>query len=179
MELFLNHSTQQIDETDTQQAEIKKLLMSIRTTAMNMMAGREHCVTELRHKLSAKMHNKYNELSDDIELEQLIDNVIQQLLDDHLLDDRRYTESFINSRISKGSGPIKIRHELNDRGIASEVIDDFLDDSDEFWQEQLKKVRSKRFGQQLPTSYQEQSKQSRFLYQRGFGAELIKRCFKD
>ena len=102
-----------------------------------------------------------------------------QEIDDRLLDESRFTECFIRSRINKGSGPVKIRHELMNRGISRELTDDYLDNSYEFWQEHIEAVRNKRFGNQYPKDYKEQSRQSRFLYQRGFSGELIQRLFNE
>jgi len=159
---------------------LKKELASIRMSAMNILAGREHSTDELRQKLRRK-HNKHEAYSGDSsdQLELVIEKVIEQLLHDKLLDDARFTECFIRSRIIKGSGPVKIRHELINRGISSELSDDYLDNSYEFWQEYIEAARNKRFGSQYPTDHKEQSRQSRFLYQRGFSGELIQRLFNE
>ncbi len=165
---------------------LKKELASIRVSVMNILAAREHSIDELRQKLRRK-RSKYTTL-DDFDgrpeyLESLIETILEQLLEGKLLDESRFTESFIRSRINKGSGPVKIRHELKSRGISSDLASDFLDNveiyTDEFWKEHIEAVRSKRFGAQYPTDYKEQSKQSRFLYQRGFSGELIQRLFNE
>ncbi|MCK5648400.1 MAG: regulatory protein RecX [Gammaproteobacteria bacterium] len=164
---------------------LKKELASIRIAAMNILVGREHSIDELRQKLKRKL-KKRHALGDDSDasveskrLELLIETVLEQLIDDRLLDESRFTECFIRSRINKGSGPVKIRHELMNRGISSELTDDYLDNSYEFWQAHIKAVRNKRFGKQYPKDYKEQSRQSRFLYQRGFSGELIQRLFNE
>jgi regulatory protein len=170
----------------------KKHIASIRMTAMNILAGREHSVDELRQKLKRKL-NKSEEASANAEGSYTgaegsdstadgstqIEIVLQQLVIDKLLDDARFAECFIRSRINKGSGPVKIRHELTIRGISNELTENFLDNSYDFWQEHIDKVRSKRFGAQYPDDYKEQSRQSRFLYQRGFSSELIQRLFSE
>ena len=164
---------------------LKKQLASIRMAAMNILVGREHSIDELRQKLKRKL-KKPDALSDNSDasveserLELLIETVLEQLIDDRLLDESRFTECFIRSRINKGSGPVKIRHELMNRGISRELTDDYLDNSYEFWQEHIEAVRNKRFGNQYPKDYKEQSRQSRFLYQRGFSGELIQRLFNE
>lgn len=164
---------------------MKKELASIRFSAMNILAGREHSLTELRNKLRQKARRNLEKAEQQKEavapeqFDDLIEIVLQQLLQDKILDDGRFTESFVRSKISKGKGPLKIRHELMERGISSELIDDYLDESYDFWQDTIAAVRSKRFGDQYPENYKEQTKQSRFLYQRGFGSELIRRLFND
>ena len=155
--------------------KVKKELGAIRISAMNILAAREHSIVELRRKLDKKFskHNDFDSLNE------LIEIVLQQLLDDNLLNEARFTECFIRSRINKGSGPVKIRHELMERGISSELSSDYLDDSYDFWLQHIEAVRNKRFGIQLPEDYKEQTKQSRFLYQRGFSSEFIRRLFNE
>ncbi len=167
---------------------------------MNILAAREHSVAELRDKLRTKMlqqasykqysrHSKNSdnqnmdfaepEVSDTEQIDAQIEQLLSQLINDNLLNDERFAESFIRSRQAKGQGPVKIRHELQNRGLTAELIDDYLDDSWELWQETLENVRQKKFGAQLPKDYKEQAKQSRFLYQRGFGPEMIRRLFNE
>ena len=176
---------------------LKQQVLSVRIVAMNILAGREHSIVELRHKLHQKLmwrlnrKQKSDSLADSVlcadsdsdfkvrsdsnaSQEALIETVLAQLLDDNLLNEKRFTECFIRSRIAKGSGPIKIRHELMKRGIPNDLISDFLDESVEFWQQHIKKVHDKRFGDCLPDNAKEQNKRSRFLYQRGFSGELIR-----
>jgi len=154
---------------------VKKELRAVRISAMNILAGREHSIIELRKKLK----KKFSKNDDIVHLDELIEIVLQQLLDDNLLNEARFTECFIRSRINKGSGPVRIRHELMERGISSELTNDYLDDSYDFWQQHIEAVRNKRFGIQLPEDYKEQSRQSRFLYQRGFSGEFIRRLFNE
>ncbi len=172
--------------------QLKKQLTSIRISAMNILAVREHSIAELRKKLKLKFSSKKNVIRDekvqaqDQELNNELNNelkaaqieaVLQQLLDDNLLNESRFAESFIRSRITRGSGPVKIRHELLERKISNELIAEHLEMSYDFWHEHLKAVHYKRFGEQIPDNYKEQNKQSRFLYQRGFSGECIRRFF--
>jgi len=154
---------------------VKKELRAVRISAMNILAGREHSIVELQQKLK----KKFSKNDDIAHLDELIEIVLQQLLDDNLLNEARFTECFIRSRINKGSGPVRIRHELMERGISSELTNDYLDDSYGFWLQHIEAVRNKRFGIQLPEDYKEQIKQSRFLYQRGFSGEFIRRLFNE
>ena len=163
---------------------LKKELAAIRISAMNILAGREHSIDELRQKLKRKLiqrntSNDDNHLSDTGQLELNIEILLEQLVDDNLLNETRFTECFIRSRINKGSGPVKIRHELVKRGISNELTNDYLESSYEFWETHIETARSKRFGKHFPKDYKEQSRQSRFLYQRGFSGELIQRLFNE
>lgn len=169
----------------------------MRIKAMNILAAREHSVSELRQKLRTKWLKKtVTEYSykgsraeseaeaqesehDPEQIEDLIEQLLQQLVGENLLNDERFTEVFIRSRMSRGQGPVKIRHELQQRQVATELVDQYLDESWDIWQDTLETVRRKKFGADLPVDYKEQAKQSRFLYQRGFGSELIRRLFNE
>ena len=157
---------------------------------MNILAAREHSVAELGNKLHTKLftrlqnklkHKSYQDTDFNDQQKEHADAIIkallEQLIEENLLNDERFAETFVRSRIVRGQGPIKIRHELQERQVASEFIDEYLDESYEFWHETLENVRRKRFGNGFPLDYKEQARQSRFLYQRGFGAELIRRLF--
>lgn len=173
---------------DDDSSRMKRQLAHLRVSAMNILALREHSIAELRKKLKRKIERKYklSENSDvsaepciEEQAEQWIETILQQLIADNLLNESRFTESFVRFRISKGSGPVKICHELNERGISSELINDALDSSYEFWQKHIEMVHNKRFGDKIPNDYKEQTTQSRFLYQRGFSGESIRRFFNQ
>ncbi len=170
---------------------------------MNILAAREHSVAELRNKLRTKLFTRLqNKLKHQVSqkshedtdfedqqmllLEQqkehadvIIEDLLEQLIEENLLNDERFAETFIRSRMARGQGPVKIRHELQERQVALEFIDEYLDENYDFWHEILENVRRKRFGEGFPQDYKEQSRQSRFLYQRGFGTELIRRLFNQ
>jgi len=153
----------------------KKQRIAIRISAMNILAGREHSVFELEQKLKRKYIQQDACTNNDA----LISKVMERLIADDLVDDERFTECFIRSRINKGSGPVKIRHELSERGISREISNEYMDDSYAFWKQHIIAVREKRFGVQYPKDYKQQAKQSRFLYQRGFSGEFIRRLFNN
>ncbi len=148
--------------------QLKQELTKIRRSAMNILAGREHSTFELKTKLIKK----------EFQLE-LVEIILDELSRDGLLNEQRFTEAFIQARIRKGQGPVKIRHELHMRGISNDLLDEYLDTSFQFWQPLIERTRIKRFGSGKPVDYQEQGRQSRFLYQRGYDAEQIRRCFSQ
>jgi len=157
----------------------KKQLTAIRHSAMNILAGREHSIFELEQKLKKKYIQQDGGTQSDALIRSLIARVMKQLIADKLVDDERFTECFIRSRINKGSGPVKIRYELSKRGISREISNEYMDDSYAFWRQYIHAVREKRFGVQYPKNYKQQAKQSRFLYQRGFSGEFIRRLFNQ
>ena len=90
-----------------------------------------------------------------------------------LQSDERFTESFVNHRISSGKGPLKIKQELLERGIEKFVIEQYLESCSVDWLSQAETARVKRFGGNPPSDSMEKSKQSRFLLNRGFSSQLI------
>ena len=140
----------------------------MRATAMNLLARREHSTQELRDKL----------LTRGFEDDEIVP-ALQTLSREGLLSDERFTESFIHSRMERGSGPVKIRAELRQRGVADEIITNWLDERDQVWLERAESVRCKKFGSALPVDYKEKARQARFLQYRGFSAEHTRQVLRD
>ena len=136
---------------------------------MNILAGREHSRKELFDKLHQKFESKYD---GDINSQLFI--VIEQLIKDNLLNENRFIESYIRGKRRKGIGPVRLKHELAQKGIESDLISDYLSDiSNEEWLHEINTQRIKKYGSQLPSDKKEIIKQSRFLYQRGYPVDLI------
>lgn len=134
-----------------------------RQAAIRLLARREHSQQELRRKLTAKGFEA-----------QQVDELIARLLQEGLLSDARFTESFVRSRADRGWGPLRIRAQLQERGVGEELIDAFIDERAGHWQETVRAVRAKRFGESPPARPQERAKQIRFLQYRGFTADQIR-----
>lgn len=132
------------------------------------MSRREHSASELFRKLGGSSSN-----------EALIDTVIGELQKEGLQSDERFTEAFVHNRIERGYGPLRIHQELRQKGISDALIRDYVDVNDPDWQQRASRARNKRFGHQLPTNYKEKAKQSRFLQQRGFSGEQIRRVIEE
>ena len=138
---------------------------SARAVAMDLLARREHSLAELRRKLADR------EFDPD-----LIEQALAGLVRDGLANEGRFVEAFVASRIRKGQGPIRIRAELVERGVAGEAIAAVLPDAHD-WRALAREVRRKRFGAAAPADFRERARQSRFLEYRGFTAEQIRGCF--
>jgi len=140
---------------------------SVRESAMNYLARREHSRLELEQKLARR------------EFEQAeISMALDRLVDDGLLSDARFAESFVHARRQRGNGPLKIQAELKMRGVNETIIRQYLDPQEPRWYELACRVRSKRFGKVLPDEYAQRMRQARFLQQRGFNHEQINRALK-
>jgi len=122
---------------------------------------REHSRLELERKLLRRFESD------------VVQSVLQDLLQQGLQSDARFTEQYIHSRRSKGYGPLCIRAELTERGIADELIATWLDDSAQNWQALMLVVAEKKFGGQQPVDRKEMAKRGRFLSSRGFPSWMI------
>ncbi len=140
--------------------------VSIRRAAMNLLARREHGYVELARKLRQRGAEA-----------EMIDVELQRLADDGLLSEERYVESYIRSRANAGRGPMRIREELAQRGLARELVERALAEAVIDWQAQMEDLWQRRFSGQI-IDLKDKAKQSRFLAQRGYAAEDI-RCLLD
>ena len=136
----------------------------IRKKAMDYLSRREHSYQELIRKLGKKGFN----LS-------LVNIELEKLIEDGLLSDRRFTESFIHSRKNQGKGPLRIRSELSIRGVASQLIDDGIQEvKQEEWTQLAVEVLEKKLGNDSELDYHKQLKLMRFLSTRGFNKQQVK-----
>ncbi len=99
---------------------------------IRLLARREYGVIEITKKLSQK-HPP-----------QLVEQVVSQLLEQNLLSDSRFAESLCNSRTGRGYGPIYIAQELSMKGIAKDLIEEFIDKNDPAWLERAIKAGRKK-----------------------------------
>lgn len=136
---------------------------AVSMSAMNLLALREHSAKELRTKLL----QKYGD-------EELVTQVVADLTARNLQSDDRFAEQFVIMRMRQGKGPVRIAHELQERGVASDLIKRTLAEVDENWINLAREVRVKRFGQAFPETSQAKMKQMRFLQYRGFSMEQIR-----
>ncbi len=136
--------------------------------ALRLLARREHSHHELVLKLGARGFAQQDVVA-----------MIDRLADQGLQSDARFAESFTRYRIGLGQGPLRIRGELQQRGVSSELITLALDLEGVDWVELAGAQRCKRFGRDMPKTHAEQARQQRFLHYRGFSSEHIRYCFKQ
>ena len=129
--------------------------------ALDLLARRDHSRVELERKLAARGFAPDQ-----------IGPTLEELEASGVLVASRFTESFIRARVARGKGPVRIRAELAQRGVAGEASE-LLRDPDVDWIAAARAARAKRFGAEPPGDYDERARQARFLYQRGFNREQI------
>ena len=141
---------------------------SIRFAAMNLLAMREHSLKELRHKLSQKFPESA-----------WVEEVVQKLGTEGLQSDDRFTQAFVSMRKRQGKGPLIISMELKERGVANELIREWVDPIDQAWHQLALSVKQKKYGANPAGDAKEKARQMRFLAARGFSSASIQFALKD
>lgn len=138
------------------------------------LGHREHSAFELRTKLKRKGLP-----------EAAIDSALAMFREQGLQSDVRFAESFVRSRVRRGYGPIRIRQDLVQRGVADPVIEEALTFSADYWLDIAEQAIDKKFGSL--TAIREAGRQNdqdgwnkaaRFLHNRGFPSDLIYRTLQ-
>lgn len=140
---------------------------AVRRVAMDLLARREHSVQELQRKLRQRGADS-----------ELIDQELDKLVQEGLLSEQRYLESYVRSRAMSGRGPLRIREELAQRGLARSEIEQELENCAVDWDEQLHELWQRKFGRQ-PQDAKEYGKQARFLLYRGFSSDAVQRLLRE
>ena len=141
--------------------------VEVRKKAMDLLARREYSVYELADKLRTRGYD-----------DDSVAEVVEELQRERLLSDERFVEAFVRQRLQAGSGPVKIRYELQQKGVRDELIDDHVDPRDAVWDESMRRQRERKFGASIPGDYATRMKQARFLQNRGFSPAAVMRLFR-
>ena len=136
--------------------------MSAKSVAVKLLSRREHSAFEIRDKLQKR----------DFE-EQEIAQAISDLEQGGWLSDERYAEAYIRMRQQKGFGPLRIAMELNERGVDERIIDTYLQDVEDSWQQILEQQYLKKYKNRPVEDYSDKAKRIRFLQYRGFHLDAI------
>lgn len=132
--------------------------------ALKLLGNREHSRLELARKLRARGYEP-----------DAVETILARLADQGALNEARLAETYIAERAGKGFGPLRIRAELREKGLTDAAIARFLDAKNDDWPALLEQAHARRFGQTPPTDQADYGRRGRFLEQRGFPTELIRR----
>ena len=97
--------------------------------------------------------------------------VLETLAERGWQSDARFAESYLRGH--RGYGRLKMRHELEARGIRGELLRETLDSAD--WFAAAREVYQKKYSAPATTP-QERAKRQRFMAQRGFSYEEIQQA---
>ena len=109
------------------------LFNSIYNKSLDLLSRREHSKKEIKEKLNLRFENK-----------ELIDSVLVKLLENNLVNDSRFTESYVSSRKRKGFGPKKIIYELLSKGVNESISEAIIAESDD-WEQVAKSTFAKKY----------------------------------
>lgn len=128
-------------------------------------AYQERCVKEVRDKL------KTYEIS-----QQGRDEILEYLLDNRFVNDERFAKSFVRGKINQsGWGLNKIRFHLMQKGIAKDIIDEALEQTDEetYRQRLIDILKTKSKTVKAETDFEKKRKLAAYAMQKGFEGALV------
>ena len=137
---------------------------SVRKKIMDFLAIREHSAKEVYKKLCNK-----------VESLDILSQAIDKLIMEGLLDDKRFAEQYLHSRINKGFGPLRIKQELKNKGVNILEIESLIDSKD--WTSKARQVLQKKIKHMTSLESKEILKLKRFLNYRGFDYMDIDEAF--
>ncbi len=135
--------------------------------ALGLLARREHSRRELTDKLRARDFG-----------DEAIREALDGLEEQGWLDEDRFIESFVRSRVQRAYGPMKIKAELARRGIDRVRAERALGAMQEEWPAIAEQALSHRFGTTIPATPDDHRRFRSFLLRRGFVAEQVARLVR-
>ncbi len=138
---------------------------SLRARALRHLARREHTRHELALKLAPHAESE-------TEVAQILDDFTQR----GWLSEQRAAEQIVHARIRR-YGPVRIRRDLEAKGVSVEAATAVLATLKEGELEAARAVWKRKF-RAPPANAAERAKQTRFLLGRGFGSEVIVKLFR-
>ena len=135
-------------------------------TALRLLSFRERSENEIRLRLKQKKFTK-----------KAIEQTVRYLLDEGLLNDRRFTRSWISSRLERHFGLKKICLELREKGIAKQLIEEEINHIRNAYPEEeiiadLAKKRINKYKDIGPLKAKQRT--FNYLMARGFSPEIIR-----
>lgn len=137
--------------------------------AIWLLSKRDYSILKMKEKLSTKTDNQ-----------NLINETINKLVDNHYLDDNRKAQSIIRQYSSKESG-YKLINRLKLAGIDKDIIDEEFIQNDELQDKELLlenclKLLKSKFKKYDPDNY---NKYIRLLISKGFDLTIIKKAISS
>lgn len=134
-------------------------------------AYQERCVKDVKDKL------KFFDIPEEAKAE-----ILDYLLDNRFVDDERFTKSFVKGKVNQsGWGMNKIRFHLMQKGIAKELIDEALGQTDEevYRQKLIDILKTKSKSVKAASDYEKKRKLAAYAMQKGFEGSLVWEVIKE
>jgi regulatory protein len=135
---------------------------AIRFAAIAYLGGRDFASTELHLKLVSVGYAAAAS-----------EDVVAELVAEHLINDERYAESFVRIHADRGQGPLRIARDMEELGLPGGLAAAAIKAGPD-WRVRAREVRIRRFGLAEPQTWPEKAKQGRFLQYRGFSSDHIR-----
>ena len=110
------------------------------------------------------------------------DKILDYLLDNRFVNDERFAKSFVRGRVNQsGWGLNKIRYHLMQKGIAKELIDEALSQTDEevYRQRLIDILRTKAKTVKAENDFEKKRKLAAYAMQKGFEGSLVWEVLKE
>lgn len=165
----------------------------VRLAALNLLARREHSLSELQSKLLRRF-----------DVPDLVTFVLQELQRENLQSDERYAESLLRQRLQRGYGPVRIRQDMRERGLDEAAIAAAHAAVDPDWFALAEAVFKRKFGcrsaggsaadpyghdgdvpgpderrDMQQAALRERARRMRFMQYRGFATEHFRHLLED
>ena len=135
---------------------------SLKGRALRLLGQREHSRRELERKL-APYEQEPGALA----------RALDELQAKGYLSEQRAAESLVHRRAGQ-YGATRLRQEMQNRGLARELIEQTLNNLKDSELTRAREVWRRRF-EALPADAKERARQTRFLLSRGFSGEVVRR----
>ena len=146
------------------------LLKKARSGVLRQLTYRDRSVSEVKEYLDRKGYP-----------EDIKDKVVEEMIGYGYLDDRRFAANFISYRKSGGHGLLRVRYELQQKGVNRQITDELIDEKFDR-EEDLEIIREILSKREPPSEEIDQrwiKRQAAFLKRRGFQDNLIFEAIKD
>ena len=134
-------------------------------------AYQERCVKDVRDKL------KTYEISEEEKTK-----ILDYLLDNRFVNDERFAKSFVRGKVNQsGWGVNKIRFHLIQKGIAKDIIDEALGQTDEevYRQRLIEILKTKAKTVKTVSDFDKKRKLAAYAMQKGFEGSLVWEVLKE
>lgn len=134
----------------------------VMAVAMRLLAMRDHGELELANKLSQKGAS-----------EEFVAKVIAECIEQGWLNDEKFCQILIKSKVNKGLGKIRIKMEAKQKGLSESLINSCLNSNEIDWFKSALTAYNKKFSTKPITDYKDKAKCMRYLQYRGFSNDEI------
>jgi len=138
-------------------------LTGARAQAIRLLARRDYAKRELTGRLTERGFAA-----------EAAAGAVELLEDERLVNDARYVEAAVASRIARGQGPRRIALALKRLGVDGSLVEQAVDARSPDWARRARELKERRFGRAAPADPHERARQVRFLLYRGYALEHVR-----